>query len=186
MTLPSQFTSLEPMDDNGERGKHVSVCLVARFGVSLSISLVRFSFILNLVVCSFVIWEAVFWCEEEGIKSGIADLSLEDEEEDAFTLPEELDKRPTGYKFCLVRCFLTASVVHFPAMKNILANIWHPLEGVQILNLGKRHFLFKFFNELDISQVITGAPWTFNKHLLIFQRIQENKDPMAVPLGFLD
>lgn len=71
-------------------------------------------------------------------------------------------------------------------MRNTLANIWHPLEGMQITDLGERRYLFKFFNELDISQVIIGAPWTFNNHLLIFYRIQENEDPMAVPLVFLD
>ncbi|KAK5845316.1 hypothetical protein PVK06_001487 [Gossypium arboreum] len=71
-------------------------------------------------------------------------------------------------------------------MRNTLANIWHPLEGMQITDLGERLYLFKFFNELDISQVIIGAPWTFNNHLLIFYRIQENEDPMAVPLVFSD
>ncbi|KAH1098557.1 hypothetical protein J1N35_015478 [Gossypium stocksii] len=52
-----------------------------------------------------------------------------------------------------------------------MANIWHPLEGVQISDLGEKRFLFKFFNEVDIHRVITGAPWTFNNHLLIIHRI---------------
>ncbi|KAA3464887.1 nucleolin-like [Gossypium australe] len=120
------------------------------------------------------------------MENGIADLNLDDGEDEAFSLPGELEEQNAAYRFCLVGCFLTASVVHFPAMRNTLANIWHPLEGVQISDLGERRFLFKFFIEIDISRVITGAPWTFNNHLLIFSRIQENEDPMAIPLVYAD
>ncbi|MBA0576921.1 hypothetical protein Golob_024064 [Gossypium lobatum] len=38
-------------------------------------------------------------------------------------------------------------------MRNTMANIWNPLKGVQISDLGEKRFLFKFFNELDINQV---------------------------------
>ncbi|KAK5843207.1 hypothetical protein PVK06_005655 [Gossypium arboreum] len=71
-------------------------------------------------------------------------------------------------------------------MRNTMANIWHPLEGVQISDLGEKPFLFKFFNEVDNSRVISGAPWTSNNHLLIFHRLEENEDPPAIPLVFSD
>lgn len=38
---------------------------------------------------------------------------------------------------------------------------------------------------MDIH-VITGAPWTFNNHLLTFHRIQENENPKSIPLVFSD
>ncbi|KAH1097767.1 hypothetical protein J1N35_014688 [Gossypium stocksii] len=120
------------------------------------------------------------------MESGIADLNLEDGEEEAFSMPGELSDQSSPYSFCLVGCFLTASVVHFPAMRNTLVNIWHPLEEVQISDLGEKRFLFKFFNEVDIFRVITGAPWTFNNHLLIFHRILGNDDPISVPLVYSD
>ncbi|KAA3460790.1 nucleolin-like [Gossypium australe] len=118
------------------------------------------------------------------MENGIADLNMDDGEDDAFSLTEEVEEQISAYSFCLVGCFLTASVVHFPAMRNTLANIWHPLEGVQISDLGEKHFLFKFFNEIDISRVINGAPWTFNNHLLIFSRVQENEDSMSISLVY--
>ncbi|KAH1130595.1 hypothetical protein J1N35_001973 [Gossypium stocksii] len=118
------------------------------------------------------------------MERGIADLSLHEDEEVAFSLPTESEDQCVMYNFCLVGCFLTANVVHFPTMRNTLANIWHHLEGVQISDLGEKCFLFKFFNEVDISQVIAGAPWTFNNHLLIFHRLVANEDPMAVPLVY--
>ncbi|MBA0665077.1 hypothetical protein Goklo_004992, partial [Gossypium klotzschianum] len=54
----------------------------------------------------------------------------------------------------LVGCFLTASVVHFLAMRNT------------------------FSHQLDFERVIKGAPWMFNKHLLVVHRLVENEDPM--------
>lgn len=88
----------------------------------------------------------------------MADLRLGDEEEEALAIPDEVETHSTTYSFCLVGCFLTTSVVNFPAMRNTLENIWHPLEGVQISDLGEKWFLFKIFNEIDIHRVLTGAP----------------------------
>ncbi|MBA0760110.1 hypothetical protein Gotri_022889 [Gossypium trilobum] len=42
-------------------------------------------------------------------------------------------------------------------MKNTTANLWHPLRGVLILDLGEKMFLFKFFHEMDIKRVMEGA-----------------------------
>ncbi|KAH1046862.1 hypothetical protein J1N35_037646 [Gossypium stocksii] len=120
------------------------------------------------------------------MERGLADLTLKDDEEEALFIPDVVKAHSLTYSFCLVGCFLTANVVHFPVMRNTLANIWHPLEGVQISNLGGKRFLFKFFNEVDIHRVLTGAPWTFNNHLLIFHRMQENEDPMFIPLFYSD
>ncbi|KAG8477463.1 hypothetical protein CXB51_031019 [Gossypium anomalum] len=93
------------------------------------------------------------------MEGGIADLNLDNGEEVAFSLQDESEAQNAMYNFCLVGCFLTAIVVHFPAMRNTMANIWHPLEGVQIFNLGEKRFLFK---------------------------IVENEDPLSVPLVYSD
>ncbi|MBA0601540.1 hypothetical protein Gorai_004714, partial [Gossypium raimondii] len=51
-----------------------------------------------------------------------------------------------------------------------MENIWHPLEGVQILDLGEKRFLFKFFNKLDINQVqIHDLPPGFFKDSMVVQ-----------------
>ncbi|MBA0732895.1 hypothetical protein Gogos_016957, partial [Gossypium gossypioides] len=60
-------------------------------------------------------------------------------------------------------------------MRNTMANIWHPLGGVEISDLGEKRFLFRFYHELDIDKVEKGAPWTLNSHLLIFHRLRENE-----------
>ncbi|KAG8489479.1 hypothetical protein CXB51_017459 [Gossypium anomalum] len=115
----------------------------------------------------------------------LANLNIEDDEEEALILPTDGVSRKLIYDCCLVGCFLMASVVHFPTMKNTMENLWNPLGGVQISYLGGKRYLFKIFHELDIERVIMGAPWTFNNHLLVFHRLKEEEDPMEVPLVFL-
>ncbi|MBA0573563.1 hypothetical protein Golob_000832 [Gossypium lobatum] len=67
-------------------------------------------------------------------------------------------------------------------MKNTLANLWHPLGGVQILDLGEKRYLFRFFNIVDKNMVVKGAPWAFNNHLLVFHQLDNSEDPKQVPL----
>ncbi|MBA0758204.1 hypothetical protein Gotri_021222 [Gossypium trilobum] len=72
----------------------------------------------------------------------------------------------------------------FSSHENTMANLWHPLRGVQISNLGGKCNIFKFFHEVDIVQMKNGAPWTFNNHFLIIHQLKEDEDPMQIPLVF--
>ncbi|MBA0570627.1 hypothetical protein Golob_004247 [Gossypium lobatum] len=53
-----------------------------------------------------------------------------------------------------------------------MANFWHTLRGVQVSDLGDKHYLFKYFHKMDIERVENGAPWTFNNHLLILYQLK--------------
>lgn len=86
-------------------------------------------------------------------------------------------------EFQLVGCFLTASIIHFPAMKSTMANLWHPIRGVQIQDLGDKRYLFQFFHIIDMVRVIKGSPW-FNNHLLVLYKLQMGEDPLKVSLIF--
>ncbi|KAH1121889.1 hypothetical protein J1N35_005049 [Gossypium stocksii] len=59
---------------------------------------------------------------------------------------------------------------------NTMVNLWHPLRGVQISDLGRRGFCLDFF----IDQVLNGAPWTFNNHLLVIHHLEDGEDPMKL------
>lgn len=58
-----------------------------------------------------------------------AELTL-DEEETILQVQGESNLEKEGNSFLLVGCFLTASVIHFLAMKSTMANLWHPVRGV--------------------------------------------------------
>ncbi|MBA0645444.1 hypothetical protein Goklo_013546, partial [Gossypium klotzschianum] len=63
---------------------------------------------------------------------------ITDEEEEAWQLYRDSNLQQLDYDLCLVEFFLMASVVHFLAIQNMLANLWHPIRGVQISDRGLR------------------------------------------------
>ncbi|MBA0630761.1 hypothetical protein Godav_002823, partial [Gossypium davidsonii] len=85
------------------------------------------------------------------------------------------------YDFCLVGCFFTVNVIQFQAMRNTLANLWHPLGGIEILNMVEKRFLFQFFHLVDIETLMKGAPiwrtrcWHSNSFYPIRLRIDVNE-----------
>ncbi|KAK5795343.1 hypothetical protein PVK06_036605 [Gossypium arboreum] len=87
------------------------------------------------------------------------------------------------YDLCLVGCFLTTSVIHFPIMRSTMANLWHPLRGLQISDLGDKRFLFRFFHKMDIDRVLNKDPWAFNNHLLVIHRLEGGEDLMKVRIA---
>ncbi|MBA0795643.1 hypothetical protein Gohar_006489 [Gossypium harknessii] len=74
-------------------------------------------------------------------------LQITDEEEEAWQLYRDSSLQQLDYDLCLVEFFLTASVVHFLAIQNMLANLWHPIRGVQISDRGEKRFLFRFYHK---------------------------------------
>ncbi|KAK5835299.1 hypothetical protein PVK06_010987 [Gossypium arboreum] len=116
------------------------------------------------------------------METGLAGLTLNENEEAVLQIQDEFIPNGEEEVFRLVGCFLTASIIHFPAMKSTMANLWHPVRGVQIPNLGNRRYLFQFYHVMDMERVLKGAPWTFNNHLLMLHVVQWGEDPLQVPL----
>ncbi|MBA0833643.1 hypothetical protein Goarm_006073, partial [Gossypium armourianum] len=53
-----------------------------------------------------------------------------------------------------------------------------------ISDLGEMGYLFRFYNRVDIDRVVKGASWTFNNYLLVFDQLENNEDPMQIPMIF--
>ncbi|MBA0562583.1 hypothetical protein Golob_007615 [Gossypium lobatum] len=120
------------------------------------------------------------------IENDLANLSLEEEEDEGMQFEAEARPQKSPYDLCLVGCCLATSVVHSTTMKNTMANLWHPLGGIQISNLGEKRYLFRFFYEVDVEQVMSGTPWTFNNQFLILHRIKKREDPNVITLVYTD
>ncbi|MBA0568683.1 hypothetical protein Golob_006156, partial [Gossypium lobatum] len=72
------------------------------------------------------------------METEFAGLTLEEEEDEIFQI--QFDEETSGETevLQLVGCFLIASIVHFPAMRSTMANLWHPVRGVQIRDMGEK------------------------------------------------
>ncbi|MBA0859039.1 hypothetical protein Goshw_002689 [Gossypium schwendimanii] len=78
----------------------------------------------------------------------LANFSLLDDEEEAFQ--EEAVAMERTYQFCLVGHCLTDSVVHFPSLRNAMADLWHPIGGICITDLGKNGIFSNSFMRLTL------------------------------------
>lgn len=114
----------------------------------------------------------------------LTNLSLLDEEEEAFH--EEGVVVEKSFQFCLVGRCLTDSVVHFSSLRNTMADLWHPIGGICITDLGDKKYLFQFFHEVNIHRVLAGTRWFFNNHLLILQRLPMGENPATLALNFTE
>ncbi|PPS05385.1 hypothetical protein GOBAR_AA15278 [Gossypium barbadense] len=119
---------------------------------------------LTLLVCGFcgagaLVFGGTWWDMENDLDA----LRIMEEEEDVIQLSGLLTGRTSLYEFCFVGCFVTASVIHFPDMHNTLANLWHPLGGIQITDLREKQFLFWFFYRVDFDRVHDLPPGLFSE-----------------------
>ncbi|MBA0610395.1 hypothetical protein Godav_011255 [Gossypium davidsonii] len=91
------------------------------------------------------------------MKEELANLNIVDVEEEPLHAHRNANVVKEDYNLCLVWQVLTDSVVHFPAMRNTLANLWHPLGGVSITNIGEKGSLFRFYYMIDMKRVLEGG-----------------------------
>ncbi|MBA0575668.1 hypothetical protein Golob_027515 [Gossypium lobatum] len=119
------------------------------------------------------------------METELAQLSINEEEEEILQIQADSRMQTDVGDYQLVGCFLTASIINFLAMKSTLANLWHPIYGVQIRDLREKSYLFKFFHSMDMERTLKGFPWTFNNHLLILSKLKRGEDPLKIPLVYV-
>ena len=76
--------------------------------------------------------------------------------------------------------FMTDITMNFLAMKTTLLAIWRPVKGLYIRAQKQNLFVFKFFHKLDMGRVIKGGPWTFDRHVLIMKRMEDEEEASEV------
>ncbi|XP_050273150.1 uncharacterized protein LOC126716163 [Quercus robur] len=70
---------------------------------------------------------------------------------------------------------VTSRALSIDAVARTFTPIWKTRNGFQIRNLGDHKFLFVFDNESDAERVLQNEPWSFDKHLIVFQRFNKDK-----------
>lgn len=114
-----------------------------------------------------------------------ANLAIEDEEEVGVVIGvEEIQKKKDT--FVLVGRFMTDKNINFQAMRNLLASIWRPKEGMEVHDIGGYRFSFIFYHIMDLRKVIEGGPWSFEQNMLVYKQVQESEDPSIVQLNEID
>ncbi|MBA0554511.1 hypothetical protein Golob_013609 [Gossypium lobatum] len=86
----------------------------------------------------------------------LVNLNLMDEKEVLIQFHRDWEGAEEDYRFCLVEKAWTNCVIYFSSLRKTLVDLWHPLGGVSITDIGEKRYLFRFYYEIDIKRVIEG------------------------------
>lgn len=112
----------------------------------------------------------------------MADLDIDNEENEELILDEGVEEDVNKFELCLVGRFLTEKNINIRAMRSKMADVWRPAMGVNIKDLKPGIYLFQFCHVDDLQMVLKGGPWSFDNALLVFNTIKAGEDPVKVPL----
>ena len=97
-------------------------------------------------------------------------LSLLDEEESGISCP----KKAKLDTFTLAVKFLTKQVVIVESVARTFRPLWRSEKDVQIKDIGDNILFFHFEDECDLGRVLEHEPWTYDKHLVVFEKVIAN------------
>nr|GMD55676.1 uncharacterized protein LOC109150754 [Ipomoea batatas] len=120
-----------------------------------------------------------------GVASAMATLTLAGLDDDDNT--RQIGNVPVcatadGSEFYAVGRLVTDKPVKLAFLRDTMASVWRPAFGMNVRELQPRRFLFRFFDDKDISRIIEDGPWTYEQNLLILQRTNLDVDPDLVEL----
>ena len=67
--------------------------------------------------------------------------------------------------------FLSKRRINLEAVVKALKPIWKTTENFEIQDVGDNTTLFLFQNEEDMNWVLWASPWSFDKYLLVLQKL---------------
>ncbi|KAL0402306.1 UNVERIFIED_CONTAM: hypothetical protein Slati_4260500 [Sesamum latifolium] len=112
---------------------------------------------------------------------------LRDDEEDETVVPDGLWNSDTGsFKLCLVGRLLASRSYNFEGFGTAVKGMFNVVKGVEIKQLREGRLLFKFNHIIDMDRARNGCPWSFDKYVLIMNRIGVDDNPIHVNLNYCD
>ena len=97
-------------------------------------------------------------------------FSLSECEGNKFVVQEET----TVEEHLLAAKFLTRRVLNMEAIARTFTLLWKTRKDFEIRDMGDHMILFVFPEEADIDRVLEGEPWSFDRHLVVLQRIDRD------------
>ena len=97
-------------------------------------------------------------------------FSLSESEGNKFSIQEE----NTGEEYLLAAKFFTRRVLNMEAIARTFTLLWKTKKGFEIRDMGDHKILFIFPKKADIDRVLEGEPWSFDRHLVVLQRIDRD------------
>ena len=104
-------------------------------------------------------------------------LSLTKKEGDKL----DLSKRKKSHGFVLAAKFYTRRSVNLEAVAKTFRPLWRTKHRFEVSDSGDNRLLFAFETVEDIEKVLLGETWSFDRHIVVFQRYD-----MSTPIDELE
>ncbi|KAL0413772.1 UNVERIFIED_CONTAM: hypothetical protein Sradi_1578900 [Sesamum radiatum] len=84
--------------------------------------------------------------------------------------------------FLLVGRLLTPRAFRYDVLVSTLLAIIRPMRGMDVCLLADHKFLLRFNHETDRDRALRGCPWTFDRNLIILNKVTKEENPATVDL----
>ena len=108
-------------------------------------------------------------CRMDGLENMWSCFSLNEEEESGAEVSKDDVKEINR----LVGWFFTKWVLNVEAVGRTFKPLWKLKGEVKIRNLGDNILVFDFEEGLDIERILELEPWSYDKHMVGFERASE-------------
>lgn len=107
-----------------------------------------------------------------------------DEEDEAIPVEaDEMCNDDESFSRTLVGKLWTENPYNTRAFKQTMLQAWRSRNPVEIQDLNKNLFLFKFSSKKEADLVCKNGPWSFDRNLLILNRISGNEQPSELAMN---
>ena len=70
--------------------------------------------------------------------------------------------------------FLTRRILNMEAIAKKFTLLWKTRKGFEIRDMGDHMVTFAFPNASDIDRIPLGEPWTFDRHLVVLEKMKNS------------
>lgn len=110
-------------------------------------------------------------------------VDLSKEEEEGFALEETEVTGDDAFKNSLVGKLWTVNPFNTRVFKQVIVQAWRLKNSVEVQDLNKNLFLFRFSSKRDVDSVMKSGPWSFDRNLLMLKKISGEEQPSEMEMN---
>ena len=77
--------------------------------------------------------------------------------------------------FSIEANFLTKRSLNAKAIARTFTPLWRARRGFKIQHIGDHKIVFSFKDKVDVDRIMGSEPWSFDKHLVVMQRYDNDR-----------
>jgi len=105
-----------------------------------------------------------------------------EEEEDGFEADGVEECGEEIFANSLVGKLWTTDPFNGRIFKQVIVNAWRLKNPVEVQDLNKNLFLFRFSSKRDLESVVKNGPWSFDRNIVILKRISGEEQPSDIEM----